>query len=72
MTAWIEQALCRQVGGDEWFPDQGQSTHAVKAICRRCPVIAPCLDYALQNNEHFGVWGGTSEPERRRIRKARR
>lgn len=68
---WTHHALCAQVGGDEWFPDQGQSSHAAKAVCRRCPVIAQCLEYALRNDERHGIFGGLSERERRAMKKAR-
>ena len=66
---WHEDALCAQMPGlaDEWFPDKGGPTVAAKRVCAACPVITECLDYALANNERFGVWGGKSERERRAI-----
>ena len=64
---WMANALCAQVDGDLWFPDKGGSTREAKAICRRCPVRAQCLALALEQGE-TGIWGGTSENERRRMK----
>jgi WhiB family redox-sensing transcriptional regulator len=69
--AWQDDALCREVGGDAWFPDKGGSIRAAKKICDACPVQSDCLEYALENDLGFGIWGGTSERQRRRIRKER-
>lgn len=74
--SWRDRALCAQVGGDFWFPEGGPGRDA-KRICNGdpaagtapCPVKAQCLEYAVANGEHWGVWGGTGEKERRRIRK---
>jgi WhiB family transcriptional regulator, redox-sensing transcriptional regulator len=67
---WREEALCRQIDvGDVFFPSPGESTRAAKQICLDCPVRAQCLSYALKRNEPFGVWGGLSERERRRVRR---
>jgi WhiB family redox-sensing transcriptional regulator len=64
----LEGAICAQVDvGDVFFPENGGSTADAKRICRRCPVRTACLDYALSNDERFGVWGGLSEQERRKI-----
>lgn len=65
---WALDALCAQVDGDLWYPEKGESTAEAKKICRRCPVRAECLDYAVTAGEYFGVWGGRSERERRRLR----
>lgn len=62
---WYADALCAQVDGDLFFPEKGGSTRDAKMICRRCPVRDQCLDYALANEERFGIWGGHSERERR-------
>ncbi|MCL4449452.1 MAG: WhiB family transcriptional regulator [Actinobacteria bacterium] len=56
---------------DLFFPERGASTREAKAVCRGCIVRGECLEYALKNGERFGIWGGTSERERRRIRRAR-
>lgn len=71
--AWQDEALCAEVGDDDlWFPPKGGSTRTAKAICARCPVREPCLEYALANDDHFGIFGGTTERDRRRIRRERR
>ena len=67
---WDSQALCAEVGGDLFFPGKGESLRPAKAICARCELRDPCLEYAL----HWavvGVWGGTGERERRAIRAQR-
>lgn len=67
-TAWQEYALCAQVDPDAFFVEKGQSTRPAKKVCAGCFVQAECLDYALERDERFGVWGGKSERERRRIK----
>ena len=64
---WSEQALCAQVDPEMFFPEKGGSTKQAKMLCRSCPVVDECLNYALENDERFGVWGGFSERERRRL-----
>lgn len=64
---WSEGA-CRHLPADLFHPDRGESTKDAKAVCVACPVRVPCLEWALANHEKFGIWGGTSERERRRIR----
>lgn len=66
---WMDDALCAQIGGDHWFPAKGDATWRAKSICRRCPVTAECLDYALERGEPHGIWGGISERERRALRR---
>jgi WhiB family transcriptional regulator, redox-sensing transcriptional regulator len=65
--AWTDLARCAEVGDDLWFPEKGGSVRQAKRICMGCEVRAECLEYALENNERFGIWGAKSEPERRRI-----
>jgi WhiB family redox-sensing transcriptional regulator len=62
---WREDALCAQTDPEGFFPEKGGSTRHAKSICDRCTVAAECLDYALANQERFGIWGGLSERERR-------
>lgn len=69
---WHLQALCPQVDYTMFFPAKGSSAEDAKNTCARCPVRAPCLQYALDNDERYGVWGGVSERGRRRIKAARR
>lgn len=64
---WTEHALCAQVDSDAWFPESGGPTAAAKHICAKCPVRSQCLDYALENHERFGIWGGLTVAERQRL-----
>jgi hypothetical protein len=66
---WIELALCAQIDGDLFFPEKGGSTRDAKKMCLSCEVREECLQHALENEERFGIWGGKSERERRRILK---
>ncbi len=68
---WQDQANCLGVDPDLFFPERGASTREAKEVCRGCVVRVECLEYALANGEKFGIWGGLSERERRRIRRAR-
>ena len=62
---WWDEANCLGVDPDLFFPERGASTREAKAVCRGCVVSDECLEYALQNSEKFGIWGGMSERERR-------
>ncbi|MET8639208.1 WhiB family transcriptional regulator [Streptomyces sp. NPDC004074] len=68
--AWQEQALCAQTGADFFFPEPGSSVREAKRICALCESRSACLEYALANDERFGVWGGLSEKERMRLRRS--
>lgn len=70
-ATWKAQGACRDVDPRLFFPERGESTREAKAVCAGCPVRAECLEYALDQHEHFGIWGGTSERERRRLRPSR-
>ncbi len=67
--AWQERALCAQTDPEAFFPEKGGSTREAKAVCASCEVRAQCLEYALENDERFGIWGGMSERERRRYKR---
>lgn len=67
--AWQSDALCAQTDPEAFFPEKGGSTRDAKKICATCEVRAQCLEYALHNDERFGIWGGLSERERRKLRK---
>lgn len=66
---WQERALCAQTDPEAFFPEKGGSTREAKRICLGCEVKDECLEYALQNDERFGIWGGLSERERRRLKR---
>ena len=63
--------VMRTVDPDLFFPERGASTREAKEVCRACVVRQECLEYALANGEKFGIWGGMSERERRRVRRQR-
>ncbi len=69
--AWQTDALCAQTDPEAFFPEKGGSTRDAKRICTGCSVRAQCLEYALENDERFGIWGGLSERERRKLRRGR-
>jgi WhiB family redox-sensing transcriptional regulator len=69
LQPWMRHAACRGIDPELFFPHRGEDTRSPKAVCRRCPVRRACLDYALDTGERFGVWGGTSETDRRRLRR---
>jgi WhiB family redox-sensing transcriptional regulator len=66
---WQDRALCAQTDPEAFFPEKGGSTREAKRVCRSCEVRSDCLDYALENDERFGIWGGLSERERRRLKR---
>jgi WhiB family redox-sensing transcriptional regulator len=68
---WFRAANCRGVNAELFFPERGASTREPKEVCRACTVREDCLEFALANVEKFGIWGGMSERERRRVRAAR-
>ena len=68
-TSWQERALCAQTDPEAFFPEKGGSTREAKKVCVSCEVRAECLEYALENDERFGIWGGMSERERRKLKR---
>ena len=72
LLGWQERALCAQTDPEAFFPEKGGSTREAKKVCLSCDVRGECLEYALANDERFGIWGGLSERERRRLRLQRR
>jgi WhiB family redox-sensing transcriptional regulator len=65
---WQEQGICTQTNPDSFHPAEGGNNVRAKDVCRhQCPVRADCLCFAL-DNPVTGIWGGTSENERRRIK----
>lgn len=70
-TPWARRAACAGTDPELWFPNQGAPDAQAKAICDSCPVRQQCLDYALRWDIQFGMWGGLSTRERRRLRRKR-
>ena len=73
-TNWRDHAACSGPDPDLFFPvsTSGASLTDIKAakrVCRRCPVTAPCLRWALDLGKVSGIWGGTTEEERRALRR---
>jgi WhiB family redox-sensing transcriptional regulator len=67
--AWKDDAVCAQVDPEIFYPEKGGSTREAKRVCSGCEVRDKCLQYALDNDERFGIWGGLADRERRRLKK---
>jgi len=67
--SWQDRALCAQTDPEAFFPEKGGSTREAKKVCTSCDVRSECLDYALAHDERFGIWGGLSERERRKLKR---
>ena len=67
--SWQERALCAQTDPEAFFPETGGSPREAQRVCLSCDVRSECLDYALGHDERFGIWGGLSERERRRLKR---
>jgi WhiB family redox-sensing transcriptional regulator len=65
---WMLEGACRGHDPERFFPTRGTSTALAKAVCARCTVRGPCLEFALQDPSTPGIWGGTSERGRRKLR----
>jgi len=68
---WLDRANCRGIDPQLFYPDRGEPTRQAKEVCTGCEVREACLDYALASGQKFGIWGGTSERERRALRSRR-
>ncbi|GAA1554114.1 hypothetical protein GCM10009731_05500 [Streptomyces globosus] len=71
---WRHNAVCREEDPDLFFPigNTGPALLQIeeaKAVCRRCPVLEACLQWALESGQDEGVWGGLSEDERRAMKR---
>ena len=69
-TDWMRDGLCAQTDPEEFFPGKGSDTRPAKAVCAGCPVLDECRTYALGRPGLSGIWGGTSERERKALRRA--
>lgn len=67
---WTEHAACKGMDPDLFFPARGDDCDTARAVCRTCPVMAECREYGMA--ERFGVYGGLTERERRRVRRNRK
>lgn len=66
---WYAGALCAQTDPEAFYPKKGGNVAVAKKVCAVCPVRAQCLEWALDTVELWGVWGGTTRLERRKLRK---
>ena len=66
---WTKEALCPEVDPVIFFPNKGERTVDAKNICKACNVKTQCLEYSLTNNERFGIWGGLTEFDRKKLRR---
>jgi WhiB family redox-sensing transcriptional regulator len=65
--AWESDALCAQTNPEAFFPEKGGSVREAKRTCLSCDVARQCLKWALENDEQFGIRGGLSPGERKKI-----
>jgi len=72
MTDWRASAVCAQTDPELFFPEKATQSRDARAVCARCPVCSKCLEDALTHNREYGVWGGTTERERRKLTTTRR
>jgi WhiB family transcriptional regulator, redox-sensing transcriptional regulator len=68
---WEDYAFCNELDTNIFFPERGQGGGRAKAVCKQCPVKRDCLRHALDNPDIVGIWGGTTEHERRTMRRMR-
>lgn len=68
---WMTKALCAGADVNVWFPANVKDIEAAKEICAKCPVIADCLDTAINDRIGYGIWGGKTADERKIIRAKR-
>jgi WhiB family redox-sensing transcriptional regulator len=69
---WADWGLCAETDPEAYFPEKGGSSREAKKVCAGCPVRQECLEYALEHDERWGIWGGTSERQRRTLRRGMR
>ena len=67
---WRDKANCKGIDTRLFYPEQGASTFEAKAVCWGCVVREECLAFAIETGERFGIWGATSERQRKRMRAA--
>lgn len=68
-SRWQDQARCAEVDTEIFYPENGGLDRPAKKICAGCEVRAECLEFAVDNNEIWGIWGGFSERERRNMKR---
>jgi WhiB family transcriptional regulator, redox-sensing transcriptional regulator len=75
---WQDQAACRQYDNVLFFGEEGESElekqareARAKSVCQRCPVSEPCLEFAMETNQKYGIWGGLTDKERASLKRRR-
>jgi len=66
---WMDKALCREVDYELFFPNAGGNSGKARKVCGRCDVKVQCLNYALTFPSMIGIWGGTTEKQRRLMKR---
>jgi WhiB family redox-sensing transcriptional regulator len=69
---WMARARCRGLGTSAFFGDSPEETETARAVCELCPTRTECLEFALADRSLQGIWAGTDDAERRKIRRRRR
>ena len=64
----VDQALCAEIDPDIWYPEPGATVKFQKEICGKCPIASECLEFAMNTNENYGIWGGLTPRERMKLR----
>jgi WhiB family redox-sensing transcriptional regulator len=70
-ATWRARAACRDLDTAFFFPESDADAEPALAVCASCPVRDACLEFALTTRQDDGVWGGTTEAQRKRIRRRR-
>ncbi|WP_432008670.1 WhiB family transcriptional regulator [Streptomyces bacillaris] len=65
--SWRDSALCAQTDPEAYYPEVGGSAVPAKRTCMACPVTTECREYALATGQRWGVWGGLTQKELRRL-----
>jgi WhiB family transcriptional regulator, redox-sensing transcriptional regulator len=68
-TGWQAYANCRQADPEAFFPEKGEPGNYAKRVCARCMVKVECLQWALETDQRFGIWGGMSERSLRALKR---
>ncbi len=78
MMEWQDHAACRDYDNVLFFGEEGESElekqareARAKAICQTCPVREPCLEFAMETNQKYGIWGGLTDKERASLKRRR-
>lgn len=69
MSTWHASAPCASTDPDAFFPDEKEQAAPAKRICARCPYRAPCVTEAIERGEQYGIWGGLSTRQFRKVRR---